>query len=207
MSYIWINPVIDSMYDAYVLDDFLRRYGHKRIEVSEDWGKVVKEKYWKAVCQADRTVADVRCPKVKDLLEKMSDKDKMLIPDINPILIHCGQEIGGRAELKGMEKIITTPCQALADMGNRMGLENTRFIPWNEFVQKTGECPEEKGLEESPIPPGFFSELMLETVSVTGEEEIKEYLENGNLDDIHLLEMLFCKDGCHNGDGVKPCES
>lgn len=204
MSYIWINPVVDNMYDAYVLDDFLRRYGHKRIEVSEDWGKVVREKYWREVCQADRPVADVRCPKVKNLLGEI--ENKMIIPDINPILIHCGQEISGRSDLKEAEKIITTPCQALADIGNCLGLENTWFVPWNEFVRNSGARPEEKKLDESPIPPGFFSDLMVKTASVTGEEEIKEYLENGMYEDIHLLEMLFCKDGCHNGDGVKICE-
>lgn len=203
MSYIWINPVIDSMYDAYVLDEFLRRHGHKRIEVTKDWGSIVKEKYRKAVHQSADAVADVRCPAARRLLEQMDISGKISIPDINPILIHCGQEISERIDLQGEEKIITTPCLALADMGNALELPETRFIPWNRFVEMLGQSPKGNSLMESPIPPGFFDELSVKTVSITGEEGVREYFENGIPDEVKLIEMLLCKGGCHNGDGVR----
>jgi len=37
---------------------------------------------------------------------------------------------------------------------------------------------------------------------VTGEAEIREYFKDGVPADAELVEMLFCKDGCHNGDGI-----
>ena len=203
MSMIWINPVVDSMYDAYVLDEFLRKYGHKRVHASKDWGTIVKEKYWKMACEGNKTVADVRCPKVRELLENMGNTEKMLIPDIEPILIHCGREISQREELAGEDKIIITPCQALAEMGNDLTLPDTRFVTWKTFLKLTGEEPRGKELQSSPIPPGFFDSLMLNTISITGEDAILQELETGTHDDLQLMEMLFCKDGCHTGDGVQ----
>lgn len=59
----------------------------------------------------------------------------------------------------------------------------------------------------SPIPPGFFDGLGLKTVSITGEKEIRNYLRNGISDEVQLVEMLFCNEGCHNGDGIRGSES
>lgn len=203
MSIVWINPVIDSMYETYVLDEFLRKCGHKRVHTSKDWGAIVKEKYWKLVCEEDRTVADVRCPKVKEILGNMKNAENIRIPDIDPILIHCGREISQREDLQGEEKIIITPCQALADKGNDLEMPDTRFMPWNVFLEQTGSEPEGKELKSSPIPPGFFDSLMSKTVSITGEETIWQELKAGVSEDVHLVEMLFCEGGCHTGDGVR----
>jgi len=213
MSYVWINPVIASMYDAYVLDEFLHRYGHERIETTKDWGTVVKEKYWIEVCQGNTPVADMRCPKIRELLLDMDVAKDITMPEITPILIHCGREISETEDLKFAEKIITTPCQALADMGNSLGLVDTQFIPWNQFVELIGNGAKEflKGntssanemLEKSPIPPGFFKDFMLNTPSVTGEENIRTYFKEGVPQGVHLIELLYCENGCHNGDGVR----
>lgn len=120
----------------------------------------------------------------------------------SPILIHCGLEASERDDLRDEEKVITTPCQALADMGNAMQLKNTRFVTWNQFLESIGEAPTSNLLEASPIPPGFFKDINVVTVSVTGEDEIKKYLKKDMPEKIQLVEMLFCRDGCHNGDGI-----
>ena len=49
MTYIWINPVADSMYDKDTLKDFLHQHGYQRIEITGDWLNVVKEKYQAAI--------------------------------------------------------------------------------------------------------------------------------------------------------------
>lgn len=205
MVYIWINPVTDSMYETDALNEFLCQHGYKRINVSDDWPGIVKEKYRLAVEQAPHAVMDMRCPKIRELLEELSITCDVTIPEINPILIHCAQEISQREDLQGEKKIITTPCQALADMGNALDLKDTWFVPWNHFVETIDA--KLTGIEsgESPIPPGFFEGLKLKTVSITGEEEICRYFENGIADEVQLVEMLFCKEGCHNGDGIKRC--
>ena len=199
MSMVWVNPVVASMYDTHMLDLFLRKHGYKRAKVSKDWGAVVKEKYREAVCQSEKTIADVRCPKVKALLEESEIRTDLQVPDIEPILIHCAREI---SEEDGEEKIIITPCQSLADMGNSLSLINTRFLTWNDFCKKVGEWPKGKKLVESPIPEGFFESLMLNTVSFTGEENIRQGLKEKTDRKRHIIEMLFCEHGCHNGDGV-----
>lgn len=206
MTYIWINPVTDSMYEPDVLNEFLRHHGYQRFHTSSDWSAIVKQKYRLATRQTAHTVMDMRCPKIKDLLSEMDITADVIIPEIHPILIHCGQEGSEREDLREKKKIITTPCQALADIGNALELKDTWFVSWNKFIESVGSEPMGIPPEESPIPPGFFSELGLKTVSITGEEEIRNYLQNYVSDEVQLVEMLFCKDGCHNGDGIRMCE-
>ena len=205
MPYVWINPVTNSMYEPEILDEFLQSHGYKRFYTSKDWLTIVKEKYRSAVNASGHTVIDVRCPKIKDLLEEIGITSKVTIPDIKPILIHCGQEGSELEDLLNEEKIITTPCQALADMGNALALEHTWFVPWNKFEESIGCEPMAKALKESPIPPGFFEDMGIKTDSVTGEKEIREYFGKGIPEGVKLVELLYCKDGCHNGDGIRGC--
>lgn len=203
MKYVWINPVTDSMYDAHILNDYLHQHGYKRFHTSTDWLTVVKEKYRQVVGDSGHTVVDMRCPKIRGLLEEMDVTSNVIMPDILPILIHCGQEAGEQRELQGKQKIITTPCQALADMGNTLKIQNTCFVSWNRFVETIGSSPAVDVPKASPIPPGFFEDLGIKTDSVTGEKEIREYFKNGVPKDVQLVELLYCKEGCHNGDGIK----
>lgn len=45
MTYIWINPVTEHMYQASALESFLERHGLTRVRCRRDWGAVVREKY------------------------------------------------------------------------------------------------------------------------------------------------------------------
>lgn len=126
----------------------------------------------------------------------------MKVADIEPILIHCAREISGRKEYADGEKIITTPCRSLADLGNSLGLKHTRFMTWNEFLEEMGVRPEGRLPEASPIPLGFFSGLEGNVESLTGKEIIENYIEHLGSRETDLVEMLYCDRGCHNGDGV-----
>ena len=95
-----------------------------------------------------------------------------------------------------------TPCQALADRGNELNLKNTKFIPWNQFLQTLNCGPEGKIHKETPIPLGFFDELNFRTVSFTGEYDIREYFRKDFTKEAQLIELLYCENGCHNGDGI-----
>ncbi len=202
MTYIWINPVTANLYEPDALNEYLARHGYERFETVGDWMGGVKDKYCQAVAKSTSPVMDMRCPKIKDLLEELGITSEVILPKIEPILIHSAREGSVREDLQGKEKIITTPCKALADMGNGLNLLDTSFMSWKEFVDMLGEEPARKSLQESPIPPGFFGDLGIQTVSVTGEEEIRNYWEHNASHDIQLVEMLFCKNGCHNGDGI-----
>ena len=202
MKYIWVNPVAAGMYEPELLDEFLKQQGYQRFETSMDWLSIVREKYDEAVKESDKTVIDMRCPKAAKLVREMGESLEVTFPDIYPILIHCGQEAGFTEELINTEKIITTPCKALADMGNALGISKTEFISWSEFLKSFADIPKPAMLKQSPIPLGFFEPLNLKCKSLTGKEEIENYFRNFHPNEVQLVEMLYCKDGCHNGDGI-----
>ena len=181
---------------------------------------------------ADGTVADARCPEAVNLIERYNEERNLSIQvaDIEPILIHCARELSARADLADGEKIITTPCRILAEQGNALELPHTRFVSWKDFFSELGESLE-PAPEASPIPPGFFTGLSVPVVSLSGREDIEDYLEErsrtseGELEDRMmsgtagsqnigaviadagrkplLLELLYCPKGCHMGDGVR----
>ena len=188
------------MYDRAELDLVLSEHGYQRLEETRNWAEIVRQKYLAEVQKSDLPVMDVRCPKIKELLNEAKD-NKVTVPEINPILLHCGAEC--REMVENGEIFITTPCQALADMGNALKLKNTVFIPWNQFAKKLGLTISQRNLDKSPIPPGFFDSLPIKTSSISGENEIRCYLKQGIPEDVKLVEMLYCKDGCHNGDGIR----
>lgn len=202
MKYIWVNPVAAGMYDQTELNKFLSYHGYERFESTINWMEIVREKYFETVKKSDRTVMDMRCPKAVELVKKLDISAEVLFPDIFPILIHCGMEAGVMENLQNEEKVITTPCRALADFGNALGIPKTEFIPWNEFLRRFETAPKATPLEKSPIPPGFFEPLNFKCVSLTGEEEIEKYFAEFQPNKIQLVEMLYCKEGCHNGDGI-----
>ena len=203
MKYIWINPVAAGMYETEVLDEFLKRHGYQRFETAIDWLEIVREKYRKVVGTSDKVVIDMRCPKAAAMVREFENSRQLHFPEIQPILIHCGQEAGISEELLNAEKVITTPCQSLADVGNALKISNTVFVPWNTFLESLGDAPEGMMLKRSPIPLGFFQPLNLRCKSLSGEEEIRKFFKNPQLEDLQLIEMLYCKNGCHNGDGIK----
>lgn len=201
MTYIWINPVTDRMYDSEGLNRFLTAHGFCRVYCREDWGSVVREKYQKLAAESRDTVADVRCPAVERLLKEMKKHPGLTVPGIEPILIHCAREISGREELLGCPKIITTPCHALAEAGNQLQLLETEFLPWNHFLKRLGAKFPGELLKDSPIPPGFFGKPQ-ETDVVTGVKEVESYLKEKRWNKVKMVELLYCRGGCHVGDGV-----
>ncbi len=201
MTCIFLNPVVEQMYARKELYSFLERRGFRPVSCSKNWGDIVLEKYRKAAEESHRAIADVRCPRAAHMVRRLKCKDGLSLPNIEPILFHCAREISVRPELKGMQKLITTPCEILADEGNSLGLLETEFLTWNEFLRRIGESFPGQKLEKSPIPPGFFAG-MEKVDSITGAGEIEEYLKKENWRGRKMVEMLWCGGGCHNGDGV-----
>ena len=204
MAYIFINPVVGNMYRKEELDELLINNGYSRVEVENDWHKIVKEKYNEALKSTEKTLLDKRCPLAIDTISEYISDEDTLIPQIDPILIHCGIELANREDLKGKKKVITTPCESLASYGNKKNLEDTVFISWKEFIKdlKSHDKSIVKLLDESPIPPGYFNSLEAKVSSLSGEENIVSYFKNNLHKKDDLVEMLYCTNGCNNGDGV-----
>ena len=205
MKYIFINPVVDKMYNKEELNDVLRKNGYERVDVTDDWHGIVREKYKSALDEVDMPLLDCRCPLSIEHVEKHIENKPVVVPSIEPILIHCGIELSTRETLKGTEKIITTPCESLAAHGNRLQLQDTHFVSWKEFYKtlNTNISVKEKALDESPIPLGYFSSLDANIESLSGKEIIEEFFVQEKYKDKDLVEMLYCSGGCNNGDGVQ----
>lgn len=201
MTYIWINPVVREMYEPESLNRFLAEKGFCPTECRTDWGQTVREKYQACIDASDRAVADVRCPAAAALLQSLPGHGGLKVPDIEPILLHCAREISGRPDLAGCRKLITTPCQALAEAGNLLGLPDTEFVAWNDFLNRLGAAIPGKALKKSPIPPGFFKDIK-KSCSISGPETVRSRLKEGRWEGVNVVEMLYCSEGCHNGDGV-----
>ena len=204
MAYIFINPVVGNMYKKEELDELLLNNGYSRVEVETDWHKIVKEKYNETLKSTEKTLLDQRCPLAIDTISEYINDEDTLIPQIDPILIHCGIELANREDLKGKKKIITTPCESLASYGNKKNLEDTVFISWKEFIKNLNSHNKSmvKMLDESPIPPGYFDSLEAKVTSLSGKEKIVSHFKNNLHKKDDLVEMLYCTNGCNNGDGV-----
>ena len=204
MDYIFINPVVDKMYIRKELNEVLIENNYRPIEVNNDWHGIVKKKYKEVLDGTDLTILDRRCPLAIEKIEKYLDHEKVLIPKIEPILIHCAIEIANREELKGERKIITTPCESLAAHGNSLNLDETIFISWKEFLKTLNgkEKLKNKQLDMSPIPLGYFDSLDVKTKKLSGGDNIKDCFKNSLYFESDLIEMLYCNNGCNNGDGV-----
>lgn len=209
MQYIFINPVVDKMYNKEELNDVLQKNEYERVDVTVDWHAIVKEKYRSALKEANLTLLDRRCPLAIEHVKKLINNKAVVIPEIEPILIHCAIELSTREALKGKKKIITTPCESLAAHGNQLQLQDTVFVSWKEFLKtlNTNLVVKEKSLDESPIPLGYFSSLDVKEDSISGKEIIEEYFSKERYKDKDLVEMLYCNGGCNNGDGVQMDET
>ncbi|MDD3253491.1 MAG: hypothetical protein PHV18_13155 [Lachnospiraceae bacterium] len=215
MRYIWINPVARAMYGYEAIRRALKQKEYECIDAEADWGGIVREKYRKLVQETGEaaasgtgwgvtpaTVVDARCPKAYQMVKHAFEGPELVFGDIHPILIHIAIELSETPRYAGAEKIITTPCASLADEGNALRLQDTRFIPWNQFREALGLQLPVEAIEASPIPPGYFAGLPGRIDSISEEHRIWNYFRRGDDRGASLVEMLFCKDGCHNGDGV-----
>jgi hypothetical protein len=188
------------MISVEALERMLEKHALTRVVCRESWGEIVLRKYRELLEHADGTFADARCPAAVSLVHSL--QPEIQIADIEPILIHCARELAERPDLADGEKIITTPCRILADMGNKLELKDTHFVPWNRFLAALGE-PMEPAPDASPIPPGFFKDLPFSVVSRSGRPAIESYVTGNDWKNAKLIELLYCVQGCHRGDGVR----
>ncbi len=200
---LWLNPVVWNMYDQQSLAAELAAKNFTIVHCEQDHITHVKQQYRQAVANHTNCVVDMRCPLAVSYIKQTYATDQLVFPAIHPILIHCAQELHQRyANDPEHQLSIITPCQSLQELGNSLHLPQTLFLTWNEFVQKYGIISEKRHLTQSPIPPGFFQEYGERTDSLASKQQIDAYFTSGNKKHTEMLEMLYCPDGCHNGDGV-----
>ena len=203
MRYVFINPVTAQMYDSEALNVQLTRAGYTRVEGEVIWRIAVKARYLDLIYDTSCVWSDARCPMAVKLMHELGPAGIRVAP-IEPILLCCAQELSARADLSDGDILITSPCSALADAGNALSLPRTRFITWREFALRERIDLTPRALNACPVPPGFFEGLPCKVASATGRTEISRFLSAEIAPDVRLIELLYCPDGCHNGDGVWP---
>lgn len=201
-KFLWINPVATEMYDSPGLRQQLEQRGFEVVACGQDHIAAVREKYRLAIAKAEGCLADMRCPLAVDYIKAEYNPPFLEYPAIEPILLHCARELQQRLEGKG-RLYVTTPCEALRDLGRSLNLPGVAFLTWVEFVRQEGLLLQKAALQASPIPPGFFGEYGARGGMLDSKEKIDEFFSAGPQQPAEsILELLYCPQGCHKGNGV-----
>lgn len=199
---VWLNPVVKNIYDFAVLKEILQNKGFSVVECEKDHVDSVKNAYKNALAQSE-LIYDSRCPRAVNFIRANFKEQAALISNLNPILIESAMELS--VKLKEDEWLyVTTPCEDLAELGRELNLARTIFLTWKSFREQNEINLEMKRLGASPIPPGFFTNLGVKTLSLSSKEKMQNALSYkfSELKNYQIIELLYCENGCHNGDGL-----
>ena len=199
---VWLNPVVKNIYDFAALKEILQNKGFSVVECKKDHVKSVKNAYKNALAQSE-LIYDSRCPRAVNFIRANFKEQAALISNLNPILIESALELS--AKLKEDEWLyVTTPCEDLAELGRGLNLARTTFLTWKSFREQNAINLKMRNIEQSPIPPGFFTNLGVKTISLSSKEKIENALSYkfSELKNYQIIELLYCENGCHNGDGL-----
>nr|WP_315058661.1 hypothetical protein [uncultured Campylobacter sp.] len=199
---VWLNPVVKSIYDFAALKEILQNKGFSVMECEKDHVQSVKNAYKNDLAQKE-LIFDSRCPRAANFIRANFKEHASLVSNLNPILIESALELSSR--LKEDEWLyVTTPCEDLAELGRELNLERTTFLTWKSFREQNAINLKMRSIEQSPIPPGFFANLGAKTLSLGNKEKIQNALSYkfSELKNYRIVELLYCENGCHNGDGL-----
>lgn len=199
---VWLNPVVKSIYDFAALKEILQDKGFSVMECEKDHVQSVKNAYKNGLTQSE-LIFDSRCPRAANFIRANFKEQAALISNLNPILIESAIELSSK--LKEDEWLyVTTPCEDLAELGRELNLERTTFLTWKSFREQNAINLKMRSIEQSPIPPGFFANLGAKTLSLGNKEKIQNALSYkfSELKNYRIIELLYCENGCHNGDGL-----
>ena len=199
---VWLNPVVKNIYDFAALKEILQDKGFSVAECEKDHVNSVKNAYKNALAQKEH-IYDSRCPRAVNFIRANFKEQAALISNLNPILIESAMELSSK--LKEDEWLyVTTSCEELAQLGRGLNLARTTFLTWRSFREQNEINLETKKLEASPVPPGFFTNLGVKTLSLGNKEKIQNALSYkfSELKNYQIIELLYCENGCHNGDGL-----
>jgi len=211
VRFIWINPVISRMAgdDYPALLERLVRRGY-RIAACPEAADEIRGTYISHLDQSPvRPLIDARCPRIVSLIREKFPALLERVAPIPPILILCAERLYRRhcaPDPRQTSLTIITPCSELVDYGKSLFGERILFLTWKDFRRDEALLPLYPRAEASPIPPGFFNFPGIRVLEGSGPQTVTDLLgraEAGRIDtEVAILELLYCRDGCHNGNGV-----
>ena len=199
---VWLNPVVKSIYELAALKKSLQDKGFSVMECEKDHANSVKNAYKNSLAQK-KLIFDSRCPMAVKFIRANFKEQAALISNLNPILIESALELSAKLK-EGEWLYVTTPCEDLAELGRELNLARTTFLTWKSFREQNAINLKMRSIEQSPIPPGFFTNLGVKTLSLGNKEKIQNALSYkfSELKNYRIIELLYCENGCHNGDGL-----
>lgn len=207
-NYLWINPVAAKMYgeELPAIQEQLEQKGYILVSCEQQLS-YVEQQYKEYAKTTDQTILDCRCPESIKLLDSVNLTGQFAKPQIEPILLRTSRVLHETyVKEENDQLIITCPCTQLRDFTREQlsDLRGITCLTWKEFIEQQG-MKTLGPIEESPIPLGFFRQAFDHVLEVSGKEEIinevKAVSESKNTE-YDVIEMLYCKDGCNNGNGI-----
>jgi hypothetical protein len=208
-SYLFINPVVAAMagdeYPSILMQISALGYNSLGCPDAPD---LVHSAHETALHDASaRPLIDQRCPLIRQIVlqDYPALADQLVVTP--SILLTCARELHEKYVAAAPEKsslTVITPCQALADAGDEIGLPSLTFLTWNQFARQHALPNRLKPIDQSPIPPGFFQFDNFTVLETSGESAVRKALADAAAQrcPADFLELLYCERGCHNGDGM-----
>ena len=208
-SYLFINPVVAAMAgDEYPL--ILAQVNTLGFSILDcpDAAELVHSAHEAALrCASVRPLIDQRCPLIRKIvLQDYPALVNQLV--VTPsILLTCASQLHEQYVAAAPAKnslTVITPCQALSEAGDDLGLPRLTFLTWNQFAILNALPNRLRQIDQSPIPPGFFQFDDSTILETSGESGVRNALDQAAKQTCpaDFLELLYCERGCHNGDGV-----
>lgn len=204
-KFLWINPVTLNMLrdEGIDVNGFAKDLEFEFIDVNPIIAKGVKKLYVDYLKGQAKTIIDARCPLAVDYICEQFSELKDNIAPIKPIFITTAHVLYDRYINKETsdELYMISPCNALCNCDRELGSRRITYITWKDFKSKFNIEYDFKPIS-TPIPMGFFDNCDIKVYKANSKEDIdgiKEVIKEHNYD---LIEVLYCKGGCHNGDGL-----
>lgn len=208
-QYVWLNPVVAAMAGSQY-PDLLKQLADRRFTVvsCDSAADKVREDYRRCLqTVGDRPIIDTRCPLIGQMVSHDYPELGGHLAPVLPILLMCARELYYQfvqPDPAVASLVMVTPCQALAESGNRLFGSRVRFVTWSAFCQEQELVCSLNRVAVSPIPPGFFRFAEYRVLEGSGPDGVRQLLSlsMGGNKQADLVELLYCEGGCHNGDGM-----
>lgn len=200
--YLYLNPVTYNQLIANNIDpkEYFKKLGFNVLDIPTHIFKKIKLEYRKLIDNSNDIVLDSRCPELENILRKERPEYVKYLAPIDSIFIRTAQYFYDSLvkDNPSAELLMISPCTQLCSC---IDLDRVVFMTWRKFVSESELDISIKPAADTPLPMGYFSELGVSTLWLSGSDLSSIYSEIEEPKGLRLIEYLYCN-GCHKGDGL-----